>query len=155
MATQGFYETGLYRILTDLNLTSTTLKCMLLKTTAAWNPDEAVVGTSLTAAELSCTNYTVAYGGAGRKACTITGNANATDNRADFAVADQTWTTLGGASNDTIGAAALIYEDTSDAVSVPIVFWDVTNTPTNGGNITLDHPTLVAGGSLQISVGTP
>lgn len=156
MATSGWFSYGLYRCMTDLDITSSVFKVGLFKTTAAWDPDETAMNTSLTAVEIVATNYTGGYGGSGRKTATITGQNNTTDNRADFTCADLTYTALGGATNDTIGAVVLLYETGgSDATAFPVVFWDVTNLTCNGGDVVVDFPTLVAGGAMRISVGSP
>lgn len=156
MATQGLYPAGLLLLLKSLDVTATTLKVMLLDATAAWNPDELVVSTELTAHELVTTDYVGGYGGAGRKTATITAQVNTTDNRVDIAIADLTWTSIGATVAGQTGAAALIYETGgSDATAVPIAFWKYTARWTNGGSCQLDFSDLASGGSIQLSCGPP
>lgn len=117
---------------------SDTLKVMLIKSTyTPANHNDTVVSTNLGANELVATNYVGGFGGAGRKTVAVT---NSTDNAlpgAKWVIATPTWTALGGAANDTIGGAALIKEVTNDAASIPVAFWDLVDTPTNGSDITL------------------
>lgn len=84
----------------------------------------------ITLDEVVATNYV-------RKSLTETVTTDDANNRGVFDAADVTWTDLGGAANDTI-AAALIYKHvTNDSDSVPLIHLDVTDTPTNGGPVTL------------------
>lgn len=79
--------------------------------------------------EVDATNYvrkTLAS-----KAVTTTGNKTLFD--ADNPV----WTSLGGASNNTITGALIYKFDTDDDGSIPIAFLDVDDLPTNGGDVTL------------------
>lgn len=154
----GWYSTGLLKCLDGtINIDTATVKLMLIDNGYSFNPDEDTVNAALTAAELSCTNYTGAYGGGGRKTVAIALQTNDTSNRVDIELnggADLTWTSLGGAANDTIGGAALIYETGgSDATAIPIAFFDFSpDVPTNGSDITLDITTLASGGNMRIAV---
>ena len=135
----GFYNLALAEIGKALiDLDGDTLKVMIVDSTYVYDPDHTVVdnggnnATDPSFCELVATNYAGGYGGAGRKVATITGQANNTDNRADFALADLVWTALGGAVNGTIGGLILIKEITADVSSRLIAFFDVTDLPTNG-----------------------
>lgn len=95
--------------------------------------DYDTLGAVLSAANDECdfTNYA-------RKAITAkTITLDDTNNRIDVDVADQTWTSAGGASNNTIGAVLICYDsDTTggtDANIVPIAKWDCATT-TDGTN---------------------
>lgn len=90
------------------------------------------------ATEITATNYTRAFGGAGRKAATTTFAEQDANNRAVVIVGDLTWTALGGGVNDTVGFACLVKEVSSDADSELIAVFDLTDTPTNGSDFTLD-----------------
>ena len=66
-------------------------------------------------------------------------NVDKVNNRAEFDATDETWTSLGNGTNDTLGALAIIKEITNDAASPLIAHID--NAPelpitTNGGVIT-------------------
>lgn len=62
-----------------------------------------------------------------------------TNNRVDVDIADQTWTSAGGASNNTIGAVVLAFDpDTTsgtDTTLVPVAKWEC-GTTTDGTNFT-------------------
>jgi hypothetical protein len=97
--------------------------------------------------EISVTNYTGSFAGSGRK--TLSGKTVTEDDTNDLAyfdASDLTWTTLG--SGATIGGAILVRELTTDANSVLIAFVDLTDTATNGGDITI---TWNAAGILKIT----
>lgn len=141
-----------------IDLTSDVLKLMLVDDTYAYDPDHTFVddGTANDPAshEISCTNYTGGFAGSGRKDVTgtLTQQYNATDNRTEIAVPDQTWTALGGVSNDTIGGAILYVHDTNDGASRLIAFFDLADTVTNGGDIVLDFLSLGAGGNIRLTL---
>ena len=154
----GFYNQGLLDVTNGaIDLDTDTLKLMLVDTSYTFDPDHDVVdnggndATDPSFNEIVATNYTVGFSGAGRKTVTITSGVNDTNNRADFAIADVTWTALGGGTNDTIGGAILIEERTNDTDSRLIAFFDLTDTPTNGSDVTLDFNSLASGGNIRFS----
>lgn len=148
MATR-WYGPGLLAVLNGtIDIDTTALKVMLLKSTYTFDPDHQFVS-SLT--EISgVSGYTGGFNGAGRKSATVTADYKTASDRVDIAVADLTWTALG--TGDTIGGAALIREITNDAASLAIAFFDFTDLPTNGSDVTLDFATLAAGGNLEFTV---
>jgi hypothetical protein len=100
--------------------------------------------------EIVATNYTTGYGGAGRKALgTKLVQEDNTNMRCVFDAADVTWTTLGGATNDTVATAIVFKEITSDAASPMILQLDISpDVTTNGGDFTIqfaDGSTLGVG----------
>jgi hypothetical protein len=99
-------------------------------------------------AEINVTGYTRGWNGAGRK--TLASKAVVVDqanNRAEFSAGNLTWTSLG--TGATIAAMVLIKEGVSnDTTSRLIAYLDVTDTPTNGGNIAF---TFDAEGVIQFS----
>jgi len=154
----GFYTSGLRKCLQlNPNIDTATVKLMLVKTTYTFDRTEDNL-TNLATAELVATNYTGGFAGAGRKTVAVALTENDTNHRVDIelnAGSNLTWTALGGATNDTIGGVALVYETgASDANSVPLAFFDVTDTPTNGSDITLTITALASGGNLQITTST-
>jgi hypothetical protein len=123
-----------------VDLIGNTVKIMLVDDTYVGDPDDQFVddGSANDPAshEISVSGYTPGFGGAGRK--TLAGKSitsDLTNDRAEFDATDVVWTALG--SGATIGAALLIKEVTNDADSIVIAKFDLTNTPTNGGNVTL------------------
>lgn len=152
----GFYNKGLKDV-TDgtISLTTDTIKMMLVTPSYTFDPDHDVIDNGANDAtdpsynEISATNYTGGYGGGGRKTLTITAQENDTLNRAEFAIADVTWTALGGALNSTVGGAILVYEQTDDTASRLLCYFALTSTPTNGSNLVLDFNTLGSGGNIR------
>jgi len=99
-------------------------------------------------AEINVTSYTRGWGGSGRKSlASKTIVVDQANNRAEFSAGNLTWTTLG--SGATIAAMVLIKEGASnDTTSRLIAYLDVTDTPTNGGDIAF---TFDAEGTIQFS----
>ncbi len=123
-----------------ISLLNDPIKVMLVNATYTPNPDHDAVdagGDNDPAdAEINVTGYTRGFGGAGRK--TLTGKtltADKPNDRAVFDAADLTWAAL--AAGDTIFGAILIKEGANDASSRLIAYMDFTDTPTNGGDITI------------------
>lgn len=149
----GFYNAALYDIgRAIIDLDTDTLKVVLVTTGYTYDADHVFIdeaGTDVAGTEIAVSGYTGGYNGAGRKTATVTGQANNTNNRADFAIADLTWTALGAGA--TIGSAILVKEITNDAASKLVAAFDVTDTPTNGGDITLDFLALGSGGNLRFA----
>ena len=137
----GMYNRAVKEILDrTLDLTST-LKILLVTSSYTFNPDDDFVdaggANDVVDHELNVTGYTRGWGGAGRKTATLTFVEQDANNRAVIRIADLTWTALG--SGQTIAAAILVKEGASDdTTSKLIAYFDVTDTPTNGGDITLD-----------------
>jgi hypothetical protein len=156
----GWYSQGLLKCLDGtIDLDTSTIKVMLVDAGYTYDPDHQVIdpGTNdaadLSFNEIVATNYTGGFAGAGRKTAVVTLQKSNTNNRVEIAIADLTWTALGGATNDTASGAVVIYETGgADTASIPIAFLDFADTPTNGGNFTLDFAALGSGGNMQINV---
>lgn len=152
------YNTAVKEIVDGtLNLTSSTLKIMLVRSTYTPDNDHLVVDNGLNDAadpsfhEIVATNYTGGFAGAGRKTATLAFSVDNTNNRAIIAITDLTWTALGGATNDTVAAGILIKEITNDTLSRLVCYLDFTNTATNGSDFTLDFPAAGSGGSIRFT----
>lgn len=127
--------------------TDTKVKVMLVNSGYTPDADHEVVDAGGASdpidAEIVATNYTGGYGGAGRLAlATRVVNLDLTNDRAEFDADDLTWTSLGGATNDTIVAAIIIKEDHlgatgNDTETRLIAYVDVADTTTNGGDFTI------------------
>ena len=133
----SWYNKGVYLVLSGgINLSSNTLKVVLVTSSYTFDPDHNFVS-DVNANELTVGGYTGGFGGAGRK--TLSNKAFTEDDSSNLAyfddTVDQTWTSL--ATGETIGGAIIIREVTNDSDSPVLMFMDVTNTPTNGGNITI------------------
>jgi hypothetical protein len=147
----GWFTKGLYKVSKgQILIEADTLKLMLVKAAYVFDKDDEFIS-DLGAVEIVATNYVGGFGGAGRKTAVVTGQANVTADRAEWAIADLTWLTIGGAANDTIGGAVLVKEIVNDAGSPVIVFFDIADINTNGGNITFDFLDLAAGGNIRIN----
>lgn len=81
--------------------------------------------------ELSATNY--ARGTLDSGAAT----EDDTDDRGELDFADAVFSSLGGASNDTVKGIAIYEFGASDAARNLVLVQDGLSTPTNGGNITI------------------
>jgi hypothetical protein len=126
-----------------LDLDSDTLKIMLVNDDYTPNKDDDVVDAGGAAdavdAEIVATNYARGWGAAGRKVATISVAVDKVNDRAKATITDLTWAALGGAVNDVIAGAILVKEGgANDTTSRLIAFFDVADTPTNGGDIKLD-----------------
>jgi len=115
------------------------IRIMLIKlkasTTTDTEQDTEFISSFTTLGELVATNYV-------RKA--LAGevvNQDDPNNRGEFDANDVTFTTLGGAANDTIGAILLFRFVTNDADSIPIAYIDNAGADfsqaTNGSDITI------------------
>lgn len=152
MASGWFSQGVLSCINGTIDLDTSTIKVMLVTSSYTYDPDHQAVNT-ISANEISATNYTGGYGGGGRKTASVTLQKSDANNRVEIAIADLTWTSLGGVSNATPSGAVVIYETGgNDTSSTPIAFLDFSDTPTNGGNFTLDFVALASGGNMQITV---
>lgn len=121
-----------------------TIKVLLVSTATpyTYNPDHEFVSAGgandIDDAEANVTNYTRGFAGAGRKTlASKTLTANDASDRVEVDAADVVWTTLGGASNQTLAAAVVLKEITNDAASRMFAYLDFTDVATNGGDITV------------------
>jgi hypothetical protein len=120
-----------------------TIKVILVGTATPYTPSAAhvyVTASGVGTSELTgVSGYTRGYAGAGRKSlASKTISISGTDCKLDAAdlVAGSTgWTALG--AGDTIAGAVLVKEVTSDALSLLICYFDLTDTPCNGSDIWL------------------
>lgn len=127
---------------------SSTIKAMLIGTATPYTPNvdhdfvDAGGANDPIDAELNgVSGYTRGFGNSGRKTLaskTIT-EVDGSD-RAEFSSAGLTWTALG--TGDTIAAILFIFETgANDTTSRLIAYGDVTDTPTNGGDVTINPGT--------------
>lgn len=133
------YSNGVENILNGtIDLDTSAIKSMLLKTTYTEDPDHDFVD-DLATAECDATGYTGGFAGADRLTTAITLTEQTANNRVVTIPADKTWTAIGGATNNTLEGVALIREITNDAASIPIVYCVFTaSLTTNGSDILVD-----------------
>ncbi len=140
-----FFNTGKKKIIdhTDadtIDLLGDTIQAMLVDDTYTGATTHDFVDDSIAgdpeSHEIAVTGYTIGFGGTGRKTLsgkTITNNDGS--NRTEFDANDVTWTALG--TGATIGAVIVYKRNTVDTDSQLIAKFDVTDTPTNGSDITI------------------
>lgn len=113
----------------DIDFTNDTIKILLVDATFSWDPaTDVYVGDIATLGELTGVGYE-------RKTLaskTVTQGAGMTT----FDAASPVWSSI--ASGETIHGA-VVYKHVNDDTDSPIIaFLDVTNTPTNGQQVTFD-----------------
>jgi hypothetical protein len=135
----------------NISLSSDTLKVMLVTSTYTPDPDHDFVdaggGSDPLDAEIAVTGYTGGWSGSGRKTlASKTFTESDSTNEAYMDAADLTW--VGLAAGATIVGAILIKEGVSDdTTSELLVYFDITDTATDGNDITLQwHATGLLGG---------
>lgn len=138
------YNTAAKEILDNtINLSSDTIKVMLVTSSYVANKDDDVVDAAgaddPVDHEISVTGYTGGWGGAGRK--TLANKQFTVDDTDDEAVFDNTvdltWTALGAGA--TIAAAIVIKEGGADDTTSRLIAYLELASPfaTNGGDFTL------------------
>lgn len=129
---------------TDDYLTNSAIKIMLIGIATAYTyavddtfVDSAGANDAIDAELNGVSGYTRGFAGAGRKTLgTKTVTIVDASDRVEMRGVVTVWTSLG--TGDTVDAAIAIIELTNDAATYMFSHHDVTNTPTNGGDITLD-----------------
>jgi hypothetical protein len=118
-----------------------TFKLMLVKSSYVFDYGHAHISDL---AEIAATNYVGGYGGAGRKTVALGLTAGPASLRVLFRfAADVVWSALGGATNDTVGAIALVEEvGGSDATANYIAFLDLSDFTTSGDDFTFLHDAI-------------
>lgn len=142
MAT-NIYPLGLERIV-DEGISTMNCRLALLSTEIATYAYASTheffdTGTNNTAdpsfCETAATNYV-------QKTVTPTVQLNVANTRIELVIADQTWTDLGGASNETINWAILFDYSGNLATSPLLAAFDLNDTTTNGTDFTVNFDDL-------------
>lgn len=140
------YNEGKKQILNGgIDLDTSTIKVLLVKSTYTANADHAAVDDG-TADDPASHEITVS----GYSRQTLAGRTVDKDTANDFAYLDandSVFTAL--AAGETIGGAVLFKDTGLDTTSIPIAFFDVTDTPTNGSDITIQWAAVASGGVLK------
>jgi hypothetical protein len=102
---------------------------LLLLKASGLEADGALVDHDTVAAMLAAANDEADFTNYGRKTITsVTVTVDDTNDRVDVDIADQTWTTAGGATNNTLGKAVLAYDDDTtggnDTNLIPLTYHD-------------------------------
>lgn len=138
------YTSGIREMLVNgVAYLTDTIQVMLVGTATPYTPnvdhdflDEGGANDPVDA-EINVTGYTSGYAGSGRKTlASKTVTVDDTNNRVAVDAADVTWTALGAGA--TI-AAGIVHKrgGANDTTAQMIAYQDVTDTATNGGDITL------------------
>lgn len=140
----GVYNRAKY-MLADGTLdlpTAADLRVLLVNTSYVFDPDHNFVS-DVVANEISA-------GGYSRQP--LTGETITEDDTNDFAYLHADNVAFGAlAAGQTIGGAILFKYNASDSAAEVIAFYDVTDTPTNGGTITLNWAADASGGVLKLA----
>ncbi len=83
------------------------------------------------------------------KSISETDDGGTTNGFAFLSAANVTFSTLG--TGNTVGGAVLFRQGANNNASPLIAFYDVTDTPTNGGDITIQFANTVNGGVLKLA----
>lgn len=124
-----------------IDLDGSTMTVMLLKTTYTPDADHATIDDGTVNDPAS---HEISVAGYVRQALVNkTVGLDLANDFAYFDADDATFTSL--ASGQTIGYVLVFYNTGADNTSVPCFLHDVTDTPTNGSNITISWPTAANG----------
>lgn len=124
----------------DANLDAADLRCLLLTTAGAPTADTNFVS-DIVANEVS-------VGGYARQ--TLTGETVTEDDTNDFAYLDANDALFAAlATGQTIGWAVVFRHTGADATAPVYACYDVTDTPTNGGDVTIQWNTPANGGVIK------
>ena len=142
----GCYNEGKKQIFNgSIDLDTSTIKVMLVKSTYTFDADHAAVddGTADDPA-----SHEISVSGYSRQS--LAGRTVDKDTSNDFAYLDATDTVFSAlASGETIGGAIIFKDSGLDTTSIPIAFYDVTDTATNGSDITIQWAAVGSGGVLK------
>ena len=139
-AAAGAYTNGIENTLigsTDWD--TSTLKLTLIKDSYTYDPDHDFVN-DVTSAECDATGFNGGFAGADRNVCAITVTEQTASNRVVCILTDETYSAIGGASNNTLESALLMREVSADSDSIPLVYLEFSATvATNGSDISVDN----------------
>lgn len=129
----------------SIDLDTSTLKVMLVKSTYIFDADHAAVddGTANDpqSHEISVTGYA-------RQA--LAGRVVDKDTANDFGYLDANDTVFAAlATGQTIGGVIIEKDTGVDTTSIPIAYYDVTDTPTNGSDITIQWAAVASGAVIK------
>lgn len=145
------FNRGKY-IVGTVDMTASTFRLMLVSTGYVENQDHNTVDDGTTSDPLS---YEISVGGYSRQSVGLAAFEDDTNDFAGLDSADKTFSSL--AAGQTVGGCVLYRYSTSGSPNTTsdtgqdlIAFYDVTDTPTNGGDITIQWASTSAGGTLKL-----
>lgn len=136
----GVYNKGLYLLASGGITGSTDLRTLLMQSTYTFDPDENTV--SQLVGEVTVSGY------ARFDHTSVTPAEDDGNNFAYVDLDDAVFTSL--ATGETVGGAVLYVYNVSDASANLVAWYDLTNTPTNGGNITVQWAAVGSGAALKL-----
>lgn len=141
----GVYNRGKFLVATaGVNLSSADLRVLLVKSTYTFDPDHNFV------ADVVAGSLEISVAGYAR--FTLTGKTVVEDDTNDFAYLDAVDALFSAlAAGQTVGGAVLFIHTGSDATAQVIAFYDLVDTLTNGGDITVVWNTVANGGILKVA----
>lgn len=150
----GVYARGMY-VVGQMNTTAAVLNCMLVSTSYVFNTAHNSVNANSSSGSLGEPKvYEITVGGYSRQAlASLTLTEDDTNVFAYLDATDSTFSAL--VAGQTVGGA-VVYRysssggTTGDSGQDLIAFYDVTDTPTNGGDIVIQWASSSAGGVLKI-----
>jgi hypothetical protein len=140
----GVYNRGKFLLASGVNLGTANLYVLLVKSDYTFNANNNFYS-DLSANEVNVSGYT-AFGLA------LAGKAVVEDDTNGFAFLfgnNLTFTALAAGQN--VGGAVLYISTGTAANSQVVAFYDVTDTPTNGGDISINWAANSAGGVLRLT----
>lgn len=130
-----------------IDLDTSTIKVLLTKSTYVANADHGAIDDGSADDPQS---HEISVAGYSRQTlATRTVTKDNTNDRAYLDADDATFASL--ASGQTIGGAIIFKDTGADNTSIPIAFFDLTDTPTNGGNIVVQWAAGASGGILTLA----
>lgn len=143
------YNRGKY-VVGTADIDGSTFRLMLVTTGYTENQDHNLVDDGTTSDPLS---YEIGVGGYSRQSIGLAAFEDDTNDFAGLDASDAVFTSL--ATGATVGGAVLYRYSTSggttsDTGQELISFYDLTDTPTNGGNFTITWASTSAGGVLKL-----
>ncbi len=144
----GVYNRGKAQIAnggTDLDTSD--LRLMLVNTGYTFNPDHNFIDNAGAGDPI---DQEISVSGYARQ--TLANKSVTQDDTNDFAYLDADDVVFTGlASGQTIGGAILFRHTGTDTTAPVIAFYDLTDTATNGGNVTIQWATPANGGVLKLA----
>lgn len=139
-----WYNRGVYRALNGNITTSTDLRTLLVKSSYTFDVTHNTVADVVAgSSEISVSGY------ARYDHATVAITEDDANNRAYLDLDDAAFTSL--ATGQTIGGAVVYIYNASDASADVVAFLDVADTPTNGGNVTIQWAATSAGAVMYIA----
>lgn len=129
------FDNGIKALAGSKSWTGDTIEVLAVGASFAGTKATAALYTDCTLDELSGTGYTGGYGGAGRKVLSSLAINVAGSNLIQLDAADITWTAINAGT--IAGLLVGVKGAADDTTAVPLAFIDLTNTATNGGDITI------------------